>query len=269
MEPVPTFERDGNLVLFRQFGIKLDFPDDTPNTAYFSWLDSMIESIGDRIPGARIIEKPNDRIDPRRNTGCYYDTEDYRLLHGHMVLRTTSNPKTHAFCAFKHGADEHQVRRDHRYIFDGDDKRTIQLAPTSDEAVATVHRLLARQDIRHPGTFLKEATGIYGEELSPAIRIAQFRYTFYVLLGDEDALRCSLDRVDVTNLRARGSAADGRHFSEIELPIFPRISPATLADARVSRLIATLAESLNERFGGAVVHDAKYRRAARVLKILT
>src|SRR6266568_516649 len=93
---------------------------------YFDWLDGVIAGIGRLIPGAAIREKANDRLDPRRNTGVYYDTSDYRLLHSHMVLRTTSNPKTHAFCAFKYGADDNDVRRDHRYVFDGEEKKTIQ-----------------------------------------------------------------------------------------------------------------------------------------------
>ncbi|NJC12942.1 hypothetical protein F4558_002768 [Micromonospora profundi] len=255
-------------MLFNQFGPKLAIRNETTNLDYFAWLDYMTCRIGDIVTGAEILEKPNDRIDPRRNTGVYYDTEDYALLHAHMVLRTTSNPKTHAFCAFKYGADENEVRRDHRHIFDGDEKRIIQLRPTSPEAVSVVRSLLSRQDIRHPGSFLWEATGIGPDELRPAICVAQYRYTFYVLLDGKDVLRCSLDRADVANLRQPEASRETGMFSEIELPIYPRISPSMLADARVEQLMTTLSSSLHESLGASSVHDSKYRRAARVLELL-
>jgi hypothetical protein len=269
LHDTPTFRRDGNLVLFNQFGPKLDFKNETTNAEYFVWLDSMTERISDQVPGAQILEKPNDRIDPRRNTGVYYDTDDYRLLHSHMVLRTTSNPKTHAFCAFKYGADENQVRRDHRHIFDGEEKRRIQLAPASAAAANIVRTLLSREDTRHPGTFLKEATGIAPDQLHPAICVAQYRYTFYVLLDGQDALRCSLDRADVANLRQPEASRGTGMFSEVELPIYPRIGPSMLADPRVIQLITSLSTALQESFGVTFVHDAKYRRAARILGLLT
>ncbi|WUJ69941.1 hypothetical protein OG809_33190 [Kribbella soli] len=267
MSDDPTFRREGDLVLFRQYGPKLALDDAVPNTDYFAWLDEITDTIGDHIPGAEIREKENDRIEPRRNTGVYYDTTDLQLLHGHMVLRTTSNPKTHAFCAFKYGLDQNDVRRDHRYIFDGDRKRTIQLQPTSPAAAAVVHELLARTDIQHPGTFLAQATGIRGDQLEPALCVAQYRYTFYVLLDGQDALRCSLDRADVENLRQPAGVRDRGTFSEIELPIYPRIEPSVLADPRTRALMDLLSGALAARFQARPVADSKYRRAARVLTI--
>lgn len=268
MEIGQPFHRDGNLVLFSQFGPKLRFPDDVTNDQYFAWLDRTTAEIGKIVPGTEIIEKPADREEPRRNTGVYYDTEDFVLLKSHMVLRTTSNPKTHAFCAFKYGADENQTRRDHRHIFEGDEKRTIQFGPSSDAAVEVVRSLLRRTDIRHPGTFLKEATGLGPDDLRPAVMIAQYRYTFYVLIDGHDALRCSLDRADVSSLRQMGRHVEPKFFSEIELPIFPRISQATLRDERTVRLMKVLSESLGDAFGAEHIHDSKYRRAARILGLL-
>jgi hypothetical protein len=271
MDPAENriFERRGDLVLFSQRGVKLWFPNDTADSEFYGWLDEMIATIGTVVHGAKIVEKPNDREDPRRNTGVYYDTDDLRLLREHLVLRTTSNPKTHAFCAFKRGEDEHHVRQDHRYVFDGNEKRTIQLDPASDQAIAIVKALLARTDIEHPGSYLREATGLAGEDLSPALLVAQYRRTFYVWLDGRDALRCSLDRVDTTNIRIPPAKRVEAHFSEVELPIFPRISPEVLADARVNDLIEALRSSLEERFGAYEVSDSKYRRAAKALDVLT
>jgi hypothetical protein len=259
------FKRAGDLILFSQYGVKLDFDNGTTNAEYYGWLDGAVEGIGEAVPGASIIEKPNDRIQPRRNTGVYYDTADYKLLRGDAVLRTTSNPITHAFCAFKLGEDEQHVRRDHRYVFEGEDKRTIQLAPASPEADAIVKGLLSRVDITHPGTFLRERMGISGDALMQSLCLAQDRRTFYVLLDGSDALRCSLDRVEVTDLRRPESARVRSYFSEVELPVYPRISPAVAADARLGQIISVLADTLQARFGVAFVSDSKYRRAARAV----
>jgi len=261
----PVFVRSGDFVRFQQYGVKLDFPNEVGNEEYYSWLDEMIASIDRLVPGARIVEKEQDRSDPRRNSGVYYDTDDYRLLCGHMVLRTTSNPKTHAFCAFKYGADEKGIRRDHRYIFDGEDKFTVQTSPTGDAAVAVVKRLLSRQDVMHPGIVLAEATGIQPQDLTPALLLVQHRRTFYVWLDGEDALRCSMDRAEVTDLRSVGGTAKTGRFSEVEVPIFPRISPGLLDDPRVQELIDVLSGSVTDRFGVTVVHDSKYRRGARTI----
>lgn len=259
------FKRTGDLIIFNQYGVKLDFDNNTTNDEYYDWLDNAISEIGTSITGASIIEKPGDRERPRRNTGVYYDTMDYKLLAGDAVLRTTSNPITHAFCAFKLGADEHQVRRDHRYVFDGDDKRTLQLSPTSPEAEAIVKNLLRRQDITQPGIFLHERMGISADELRQSLCLAQDRRTFYVLLDGSDALRCSLDRVQVSDLRVPARERVQTNFSEVELPIYPRISPDIASDVRLARLITELSDSLRARFGVAFVKDSKYRRAAQAV----
>jgi hypothetical protein len=262
----PVFIRDGNFVQFQQYGVKLNFPNNLDDSAYYDWLDEMITGIGQLIPGSRIVEKEQARSDPRRNSGVYYDTEDYQLLRNHMVLRTTSNPRTHAFCAFKYGEDEHGVRRDHRHIFEGEDKLAIQREPASAAAVDAVMRLLSRQDIMHPGKVLRQATGILPRDLTPALSIVQYRRTFYVWLDGNDALRCSLDRAGVTDLRAaRGTTGQ---FSEVEVPIYPRIPLAVLADPRVQELIDVLSGSLADRFGVSRVHDSKYRRGARVVGLM-
>jgi hypothetical protein len=259
-----SFRRDGDFVVFNQYGLKLDFNNAVPDAVYYDWLDEVISRIGEMVRGASIIEKEGDRTEPRRNTGVYYDTQDYRLLAANMVLRTTSNPKTHAFCAFKLGEDQDHVRRDHRHIFDGADKTTIQLAPTSPEAEAIVKRLLSRTDIVHPGVYLAELTGISGSELVQSLCLAQYRRTFYVLLDGRDALRCSLDRVDVSNLRLPMADREELHFSEVEVPIFPRITPDVASDPRLLELIDTISTSLQERFGVHIVSDSKYRRAAQL-----
>jgi hypothetical protein len=260
-----TFKRDGDFVLFNQYGLKLDFYNATSDATYYDWLDEMISHIGVMVRGASILEKVGDRTEPRRNTGVYYDTQDYRLLAANMVLRTTSNPKTHAFCAFKLGEDNEHVRRDHRHIFDGDEKATIQRAPTSPEAEGIVKRLLGRTDIMQPGIYLEDIAGISGSELSQSLCLAQYRRTFYVLLDGCDALRCSLDRVDISNLRLQSSDREQVHFSEVEVPIYPRITPDVAKDPRLRELIDTISTSLRERFKVRIVTDSKYRRAARLL----
>ena len=107
-----VYKREGNFAVFNQLGVKLDFSSTTGDPEYYDWLDHMILDIGRLVPGAEIAEKSYARAEPRLNTGVYYDTLDYRLLNGGMVLRTTCNKKTHAFCAFKLDEDERNVRRD-------------------------------------------------------------------------------------------------------------------------------------------------------------
>jgi len=260
-----SFHRDGDFVVFNQYGLKLDFDNATPDAVYYDWLDETISHAGEMVRGATIIEKDGDRTEPRHNTGVYYDTQDYRLLASNMVLRTTSNPKTHAFCAFKMGEDREHVRRDHRHIFDGEEKTTIQRMPTSPEAEAIVKRLLSRTDIIQPGAYLKALTGIPGSELAQSLCLAQYRRTFYVLLDGRDALRCSLDRVDVSNLRLPSSDREQLHFSEVEVPIFPRITPDVAKDPRLPQLIDTISMSLQDRFNVRIVSDSKYQRAARLV----
>jgi hypothetical protein len=264
MDHEQTFQRDGDFVVFNQYGLKLDFDNTTSDAVYYDWLDEMISHIGQTVRGASILEKTGDRVEPRRNTGVYYDTQDYRLLAANMVLRTTSNPKTHAFCAFKLGEDKEHIRRDHRYVFDGDEKKVIQREPTSRKAEAVVKRLLSRTDIVQPGVYLNELTGISGSELKQSLCLAQYRRTFYVLLDGCDALRCSLDRVDVCNLRMQPSDIEWLHFSEVEVPIYPRITAEVSRDARLMELIDAISQSLQERFGACIIDDSKYRRAAMI-----
>jgi hypothetical protein len=259
------FRREGNFVRFSQYGLKLDISNDVNDIEYYQWLDEMIGRLGEIVPGGAIVEKDDARTEPRYNAGVYYDTADYRLLHGRMVLRTTCNPKTHAFCAFKYGQDENHVMRDHRYIFEGAEKLAIQQSPTSEESVAIVKGLLRREDIMHPGIVLGQATGITANELTPAALLIQSRKTFYVLLDGDDALRCSLDRVTVTDLRVPPEERVEKHFTEAEVPVYPRIKEHVAHDPRVEWLISTLSGSLIDRFGANVIQESKYQRAAAVL----
>src|SRR6266853_1126294 len=91
-----VYTRRGNFAVFNQLGLKLDFKSTTSDKEYYDWLDAMIVDIGRLVPGAKIAEKSYARAEPRLNTGVYYDTPDYRLLKGGLVLRTTCNRKTHA-----------------------------------------------------------------------------------------------------------------------------------------------------------------------------
>lgn len=261
------FRREGSFVRFEQYGLKLNLSDDVSDAEYYEWLDEMIAHIGDMVTGGAIVEKDDARTQPRYNAGVYYDTADYRLLRDRMVLRTTCNPITHAFCAFKYGQDENHVMRDHRHIFEGAEKLTIQQDPISEESVAIVKDLLRREDIMHPGIVLRQATGITADELTPALLLIQHRKTFYVLLDSEDALRCSLDRVAASNLRAPAEMRVTKTFSEVEVPVYPRIKEHVASDPRVQQLIMTLSSSLIARFGANVIQESKYQRAAAALDI--
>jgi hypothetical protein len=258
--------KDDGLVIFNQLALKIEM-DSVSNEQYYAWLDDMAQGIGRCVPGAQIAEKPNARTSPPLNTAIYYDTRDYRLLATGALLRTSCNKITHAFCAFKMAHDEHSVRRDHRHVFAGEEKRTIQAAPASDAAVAIVKRLLARTDIEHPGTFLAQRYGIRGDDLMASVQLDDYRYTFFVWLDGRDALRCSLDRAHVTNLRLPESQRHSNPVSEVELAIYPRISPEVAKDRRVIDLIEVLSRSLCQTFGVRVTKSIKYQRAAQVLGI--
>jgi hypothetical protein len=260
-----VYTRTGSFAVFNQFGVKLDFSDATSDAVYYAWLDAMTADIGRLVPGAEIAEKSYARTEPRKNIGVYYDTADYRLLRSRLILRTTCNKKTHAFCAFKQGEDERHVRRDHRYVFEGEEKSTIQAAPTSPAAVAIVTRLLVRDDIEHPGTHLNRLTGIHGGELSPSMCLEQYRHPFFVWLDKRDALRCSMDRVQVFDLRVPEDQQERRGYSEVELPIYPHIDEDMARDPRVGALIRVLCESLSQTFGVATIDTSKYERGAALL----
>jgi hypothetical protein len=262
-----VYTRTGNFAVFNQLGAKLDFSSSTSDKDYYNWLDCMIGQIGSLVPGSEIAEKSYARTEPRLNTGVYYDTEDYRLLKEGMVLRTTCNRKTHAFCAFKLAENEGNIRRDHRFVFEGIEKSTIQNAPTSPESIAAVRALLARKDIEHPGTHLQRSTGIRGEDLTPALCLEQYRHPFFVWLDKRDALRCSMDRVEVFDLRLPDQERQRQKFSEIELPIYPHIDDDMARDPRVLDLIRALSDSLCERFGLKLITESKYQRAAQILGI--
>ena len=259
-----VYEKKGELVVFNQVGVKVEM-DGVPNADYYAWLDDMTATIGSVVPGSRIMEKENARESPPLNTAIYYDTEDHRILPTGALLRTSCNKITHAFCAFKAAQDDNHVRKDHRYVFADEEKRTIQRAPASPEAVAIVRGMLARTDIEHPGTHLQRQYGIDPRELFPALGLDDLRYTFFVWLDGRDALRCSIDRYEVFPLR--GSAGDRKPVSEVELAIYPRIAPEIAADPRVVMLLNELSGSLCERFGVRVTTAIKYQRAALALGI--
>ena len=265
----PVYTRTGNFAVFNQLGLKLDFSNATTDAEYYDWLDRMKRDIGSLVPGAEIAEKSYARIEPRLNTGVYYDTSDYALLRNGMVLRTTCNRKTHAFCAFKLDEDEHHVRRDHRYIFEGEEKSTIQQDPTSPEAVAIVKRLLGRDDFEHPGVHLARTAGISGKDLTPAMCLEQYRHPFFVWLDKRDALRCSMDRVQVYNLRLPKQEQERQPYSEIELPVYPHIDDEVAKDPRLLELIDVLSASLRERFGLRLIEASKYQRGASLLRLGT
>jgi hypothetical protein len=259
------FQREGDFVRFAQSGHKLTFPSKVSDGDFYRWLDRRIADIPNAVPGASIVERAEERLAPRKNSGIYYDTPDLRLLQADVVLRTTSNPKTHAYCACKFGENAERIRRDHRYVFSGEDKRTIQNDPGGAAAVATVKRLMARRDIPHPGSVLQAETGIDPLTLNPVLSLIQLRRTFYVLLDGEDALRCSLDRAEVRLLASFVATTASAEFSEVEVPVYPRIKEEVLRDGRVPELMSFLISSLGSAFGCTEVHDSKYRRAMRLL----
>ena len=267
--PAAVYFHDGDIVQFNQLAVKVEM-DSVGNDQYFAWLDEMKEEVRGLVPGAAIAEKDGAREHPPLNTAVYYDTADRALLETGSLLRTSCNVVTHAFCAFKKAEDEHGVRNDHRWVFDGEQKRTIQTAPTSSGAVAIVRSLMSRRDVQHPGTLLERAHGIDPASLSPSVALESHRYTFFVWLDDQDALRCSIDRYFVWDLRAPDSADPGPRklsVSECELAIYPHICAEMAKDPRVVRLIECLRDSLVDRFNVQTTLLIKYQRAARALSI--
>jgi hypothetical protein len=266
--PADVYFRDGDVVQFNQLAVKVEM-DHVGNDQYFAWLDGMKQKVRDLVPGGAIAEKDGAREHPPLNTAVYYDTPDRALLETGSLLRTSCNVVTHAFCAFKKVEDQHGVRNDHRWVFDGVRKRTIQRAPTSPEAVAIVRSLMSRRDVVHPGTLLARAHGIDPTSLSPSVALESYRYTFFVWLDDKDALRCSIDRYFVWDMRTPDSANPVTKLpvSECELAIYPHISGEMAEDPRVVVLIECLRDSLVDRFDVATTSLIKYQRAARALSI--
>ncbi len=261
----PIFVRRENFIVFNQFGAKLKLDRDLPIPAYFRWLDKITEDIGELVPGAQIAEKDYARANPRLNTGVYYDTPDRDLLRIGAVLRTTCNKITHAFCAFKEPENAVGVRRDHRHVFDGDEKLAIQTDPTSDESRHAVERLLSRNDIEHPGVHLRSRYGIDPATLLPSIQVAQMRHPFFVWLDGRDALRCVMDRAIVRDLRIDEPNPPKRWFQELELPVYPRIDPEIARDPRTIRLIQVLSSWAERDIAAVLTTDNKYQRAATEL----
>ena len=166
--PEVVYARTGNAVLFNQLAVKVEM-DSISDEVFYEWLDRRREDVAKHIPGTEIVEKPGERTSPPLNTAVYYDTADYQILPTGALLRTSCRRDTHAFCTFKDAEDSHGVREDRRYVFEDEEKRIVQNAPTSPEAVAIVRRLLSRTDIRQPGTYLEERYGIKPEGLIPSI----------------------------------------------------------------------------------------------------
>lgn len=260
----PVYVKTGDFIFSNQLGVKIAM-DSVSNEDYYAWLDDMIATVGSMVSEAEIAEKPDARVSPSLHTAIYFDTLDFRILPTGALLRATCNKFTHAYCTFKAPADSHHIRRDQRYVFSGHDKAALQQDPESPEAIAIVKRLLARTDIEHPGTQLRTRYGIDPESLDPTIRLDDHRFTFFVWIDGRDALRCSLDRFEASNLRRPEAARDRKWLAEVELSIYPRIDPEMAGDPRVQEAIDRLAVSLCDRFGVSVISLIKYQRSARAL----
>lgn len=261
-----VYYQEDDVVIFNQLARKI-LMDGVSNTQYYDWLDAAKKDVATHVLGAEIAEKPSARKEPPLNTAIYYDTDDRDILPTGALLRTSCNKITHAFCAFKMKEDAGSVRKDHRYVFDGDEKRTIQQEPNSVEAVKIVQSLMRRTDIEHPGSYLQSQYGIDPATLKPSIRLDSFRYTFFVWLDGRDALRCSIDRYYTVDLRIPQSAQVRPEVVEVELAIYPRISSEMAGDPRTVDLISYLSESLCQTFDTNVTDDIKYQRCAQALKI--
>lgn len=250
--------------VFNQLAVKVDM-NQISDEDYFNWLNSIIEKAVNYIPGVAFLEKENVRSHPPLNTAVYYDTDDYQLLPTGALLRTSCSILTHAFCAFKMPEDEYGNRLDRRHVFEGENKKTIQLAPYSDDSICIVKELLSRTDIDHPGIFLKQIFNILPKMLSPAMILFGKRSTFYVRLDNYDILRCSIDRSAVTDYRNDYEGSNKKDFREVEISIYPRISETISKDTRVLDLIYYLVDSLTSEFNKEVIYDIKYQRGAKLL----
>lgn len=259
------YEKTGSATVFKQLARKVEM-DHVSNEEYYSWLDRAKALISNIIPGAKIIEKNDARENPPLNTAIYYDTDDLSILATGALLRTSCNKITHAFCAFKAPEDEFGVRVDNRHVFDGNEKATIQADPSSPDAVSIVKRLM-RSDINHPGKQLESVTGISCKDLSPVLLLDDLRYTFYVLLDDKDALRCSIDRAHVRSLRENVGIRDYVPVSEVEIAIYPRVTEEIAKDPRLVKAVDFLTQDLIETFDTKVTKKIKYQRSAEALRI--
>jgi len=259
------YVKAGDMTVFHQLARKIEM-DHVSQDEYWAWLDRRKEDIGARVDGAKIVEKPDARANPPLSTAIYYDTPDLAILPTGALLRTSCNKITHAFCAFKAPEDGHGVRQDNRYVFSGDEKRTIQQAPSSPEAAAIVQALMRRTDIDHPGRLLQRVTGISPLDLSPAILLDDLRYTFYAWLDGRDALRCSIDRAHVRSLRPEVGSRDYVPVTEVEIAIYPRVAQDVARDPRLVELVDHLTLDLTETFRTRVTRKIKYQRSAAALQ---
>lgn len=262
----PIFKVNNGHNLFNQLAVKVNM-DEVDDKSYFNWLDKTIERTPKIIKGVKFLEKQGVRDNPPINTAVYYDTNNYKLLPTGALLRTSCSILTHAFCAFKLPEDEYGNRLDRRHVFEGENKRIIQMAPYSDEAIKIVKNLLRRNDIEQPGVFLKEKFGITPDDLTPAIVLFGHRSTFYVRIDNYDVLRCSIDRSKVFDYRKDRLAHNKKTFREVEISIYPRISSEITNDIRIIDLINYFVEDLCNTFQKEVIYDIKYQRAAKALAI--
>lgn len=263
--PENVYYTEGDGVRFNQLAVKIEM-DDVEQDAYYRWLDERTADVTAAVPGTAIAEKPRAREQPSLNTAIYYDTPDYDILPTGALLRTSCNMITHAFSAYKAPETAAGVRGDHRHVFADQEKATIQQAPSSPEAVSIVRSLMARSDINHPGTYLREQIGIDPTALVPAIMLESYRFTFFAWVDGKDALRCSIDRYFVQDLR-KDEPRERLPISEVELAIYPRISEEIARDRRTVDLLAFLGESLCYTFDTAATNQIKYQRSATALGI--
>lgn len=263
----PVFKVNHGHNIFNQLAVKVDMGK-INDEAYFEWLDHIIHTVPSLFPNTAFLEKEHVRKNPPINTAVYYDTSDYRLLPTGALLRTSCSILTHAFCAFKMPEDGHGNRLDRRHVFEGENKKTVQLAPYSKEAIGVVKQLLNRKDIDHPGMFLMQEFQISANELSPALVLFGSRSTFYVRIDNYDVLRCSLDRSKVFDIRNDPKEQNYQSFREVEISIYPRISAEISNDKRIINLIQYLVNSLVDSFSTQVIYDIKYQRGAKMLGIL-
>lgn len=251
---------------FNQLAVKVD-ANSISDSDYFAWLDKTIQTFKKDFPDFTFLEQEGVRFSPPLNTAVYYDTRQYSLLPTGSLLRTSCNKLTHAFCAFKMPEDQYGNRMDRRYVFKGHEKKTIQDNPYSDESVSVVKNLLGRSDIDHPGVFLEKSYGIRSPELSPSMVLFGHRSTFFVRIDGHDALRCSLDRSSVFDIRNDPHNRKTKKFREVEISIYPRIPKEISQDPRVVWLITFLTDSLISQFQTQVLHDIKYQRGSQLLGI--
>lgn len=260
-------EKHGEYNIFRQLAVKL-FADHITDEEYYKWLDEVPLELKSRFPSVEFKERDWVRANPPLNTAVYYDTPHYDILPTGALLRTSCSRLTHAFCAFKMPEDSTGNRLDRRHVFEGEEKATIQNDPSGPSAVGIVKSLISRHDVDQPGTFLKMATGISPEQLSPALVLKGHRTTFYVLIDGYDVLRCSIDRSSVFDFRSGKDAEDPTNwesFREVELSLYPRISDEIKGDPRVVQVIEALRDSLINRFDTHVIYDIKYQRGMKLL----